>query len=383
MAKKKAEAKKANPKDHKKDKVPNAAPKKPLKVLKKPADFHGVTGVTKRKQREAVEGLVLLLSELGAVKAGTEVKVYGTVGEIEFAAPDGKKVKSEAWEVSELSFFTPTGAFSGSGSSVMVSDPESMGLIAAAEDYLANFHTKPVVDKKTKKVVDDVKAEAEWRLRHLWHLPSGSDAREFAAYALWYSQKYGDTKSFQEFFKSRPTGFYGTTVQQNVVAAVGTDNDAIQKLHEKYDRCLLIEPNRVFELRLRGWKEHVADELGRAGNPLVKVVSAKAATMDRWLKENPVLADALEEPPVDLARVELDAGRPEEAEKILRDFGGNDLILSGSPDKPIRVDDHRMSQVENVPEEWAKLAKPVEVAVVESSSGESADDGESAPPASE
>jgi hypothetical protein len=144
-------------------------------VLSPPARYRGMAGVYRAADREAVDGLVALLAEAAALPAGTRVDVYGSLRRAVAIDEHGRRVGKpfNVWYVAEVDF---TAAGGRSGSAVMRCEPAHVGLLAACEDYLAEFHTKPVRPPGRTTDLDD-KADAAWRLRRLWSPPEVPDAR--------------------------------------------------------------------------------------------------------------------------------------------------------------------------------------------------------------
>lgn len=135
----------------------------------KETDHRGMEGKLRAKQRQAVDGLVALLAEITGWHGEPRkvINVYGRYTRCRDA--DKPKAKQfDLYRIGEISFSYGTPGEPGSGgSSYMVGTPGAMGLIAACEKYLEEFHTKPFRPEGWAEDLDE-KADAEWRIRELW-----------------------------------------------------------------------------------------------------------------------------------------------------------------------------------------------------------------------
>lgn len=139
------------------------------KTVGKQTDYRGMEGVLRKKQREAVDGLIALLVEVTGWHGDPQkvINVYG--GYTRCLDADAKKPKAfDLYRIGEIAFvYGPPGEPGSGGSSYMAGTPDCMGLIAACEKYLEEFHTKPYRPRGWESDIDE-KADAEWRLRKLW-----------------------------------------------------------------------------------------------------------------------------------------------------------------------------------------------------------------------
>lgn len=123
-----------------------------------PPAYRGMTGPLTAAGREAVDGLILVLTDLYPPTPGLAVEVYG-----EYA-------RGGHWRVEEVSFATAS-----AGESFQRSVPASVGLCAACEDYLREFHTPPARPGGRETDLDP-KADTEAVLRAVWAAGRVKDA---------------------------------------------------------------------------------------------------------------------------------------------------------------------------------------------------------------
>jgi hypothetical protein len=136
---------------------------------KKEPEYRGMTGVKKKRDREAVDGLIAILEELAGPNAvpntTRKIEVYGSYDRVVLG--DGSK--ADLYRIAEISY-SVSGGHSGvlsSGSSFMVCHPPCLGLIKACEQYLERFHEEAYRPEGWTSDIDE-KADAEWRLREVW-----------------------------------------------------------------------------------------------------------------------------------------------------------------------------------------------------------------------
>ncbi len=155
---------------------------KDKKKEKKLPEYHGMERVTKKKHKQAVDGLLAVLRDLERVTGGTEVNVYGRLTEATYEG-GGKPKKINIWKIAEISFFTKS-ATGGAGCSFMASDAACAAVVYAAEKYLESFHEKPQFHA-SGEVAFDFKAESECDLRYLWRMPDAEKMREVITFLHW------------------------------------------------------------------------------------------------------------------------------------------------------------------------------------------------------
>ena len=149
--------------------------------------YRGMEGRLGPKEKEAVDGLIRLLSEVGGWDVGR--KEDGTNQSIEVIgkfsrcrdADDPQAKDFPLWRVVEVAFLFRGNGMTG-GASVMNVEPESAGMLAACEQYLTEFHTPAYRPDGWESDIDE-KADAEWRLRHLWRTKPEEDHAEADATA--------------------------------------------------------------------------------------------------------------------------------------------------------------------------------------------------------
>lgn len=321
----KAAKPKTAPKPPSKPAKPKTTPKRAAanKPEPKVKDFHGMQGVRTKKQREAIEGVIGIIRRLWKLPAKTEVKLYGAVAEAT-GIIKGKAVKQDSWGVCEISAFTPNGSGGGAGTSLMRCDAPAVAILAATEDLLAAYHAKPRVHKKTKEVVEDARAESESMLEVLVKTPDAGKLLEIVAYLLWRDEK-SDKVSLKAALDGRMFGFYGPSLKSEAEAALLGSGEK-EHLWDRFEQGIATPPNRIYELRLRGYRDFVRGELRTGQNSRVKFVATQPEGLAAWLAGSPELKAALEEPPIDIAKEYEDKGDVTQAEDLLRTFKYDVLI---------------------------------------------------------
>ena len=145
--------------------------------LPKKTDYRGMEGKLRKKQKQAVDGLIALLEEISGWTGEPNKRIHVHGRYTRCLNADAKKPKPfDLYRIAEIDFtFGPPGQPGSGGSSYMVGTPECVGMIAACEKYLEEFHTKPFRPGGWSEDIDE-KADAEWRIRELWK----ADAEEAA-----------------------------------------------------------------------------------------------------------------------------------------------------------------------------------------------------------
>lgn len=188
---------------------------KKKKEKKKLPEYFGMERVTKKKHKQAVEGLVKILCDLERVTSGIEINIHGRLTET-VAEINGKKVKIDIWKISEISKvqISKDGKMGG-GCSWMASDPECAAGIYAAEKYLESFHEKPQYSKDGKELMFDFKGESEADFRYLWMMPVASGMREKLAYLHWRANVTPDV-TLSQVFTEKMFSQYDKTLREEV-----------------------------------------------------------------------------------------------------------------------------------------------------------------------
>lgn len=140
-------------------------------------DYKGMEGKLGDKEKAAVDGLIALLAEIHDYKLGTDaegctrdIAIVGKFTNCQNLDDPGAKPFG-LWRVSEVGFGWKGGPGPATcgGSSTMRSEPAAVGMLAACEEYLEEFHTPPYRPDRWYTDIDE-KADAEWRLRWLWRI---------------------------------------------------------------------------------------------------------------------------------------------------------------------------------------------------------------------
>lgn len=131
---------------------------KPKKSKSDPPIYMGMEGRLGPKQKAAMDGLIVLLRSLRPELTAGVVAVYGT-----YACSD--------WRVTEISFSFGKRY----GEAFERSNPECLGLCAACEDYLREFHTKPTRPEGWEEDLD-LKSDAEYMVRAQWEAGKKKEA---------------------------------------------------------------------------------------------------------------------------------------------------------------------------------------------------------------
>ena len=139
------------------------------KTAPKATEYRGMEGRLRKKQRQAVDGLLALLEEVTGWTGEPQKRISVHGGYTRCLNADVTRPKPfDLYRIAEIDFaYGPPGEPGSGGSSYMASVPEHLGFIAACEKYLEEFHTKPYRPAGWESDIDE-KADAEWRVRELW-----------------------------------------------------------------------------------------------------------------------------------------------------------------------------------------------------------------------